>query len=134
MANLWLTFSIIIDLVPSGENPTYFFGTKEITHWVNLGLTWLYGATLAMQFILALGNRPKGEVYSYVASFVIFAVSSIFNHVSNSSQTPDFVERADPWLLSYCLRRLVDHQSILCEFICTTDLLDYVWWQMHLST
>lgn len=75
LANLWLTFSIIIKLVPKGENPTYFFGTAEITHWVNLACQWLYAATLAMQFILALGNRPKGEVYSYVASFTIFAVS-----------------------------------------------------------
>lgn len=35
-----------------------------------------------MQFILALGNRPKGEVYSYVASFTIFAVSPIFERCS----------------------------------------------------
>lgn len=89
LANLWLTFTIIIDLVPSGENPTYFFGTKEITHWVNLGLTWLYGATLAMQFILALGNRPKGEVYSYVASFVIFAVSGMFPSDSRQQRFAD---------------------------------------------
>jgi len=35
------------------------------THWVNLGLKWIYLAFLALQFILALGNRPKGERMSY---------------------------------------------------------------------
>ena len=31
------------------------------THWVNLAFKWVYLAFLALQFILALGNRPKGE-------------------------------------------------------------------------
>ena len=74
LANLWLTFSIIIRLVASGESPTYFFYSEEVTHWVNSSLVWLYGATVALQFILALGNRPKGEVWSYVFSFVVFAI------------------------------------------------------------
>jgi chitin synthase len=75
LANLWLTFSIIIKLVPSGQDPLYIFGTEEITHWVNNALIWLYGATVALQFILALGNRPKGEVPAYIFSFLVFAVS-----------------------------------------------------------
>lgn len=77
LANLWLTFSIIIELVPAGEDPLYLFGTKDITHWVNNAFVWLYGATLGLQFILALGNRPKGERVSYVFSFVIFGVRAV---------------------------------------------------------
>lgn len=35
--------------------------TSSQTHWVNLALKWIYLIFLALQFILALGNRPKGE-------------------------------------------------------------------------
>lgn len=78
LANLWLTFSIIIRLVPKGQDPLYIFGTEEITHWVNNALIWVYGATVALQFILALGNRPKGEVPAYIFSFLVFAVGAIY--------------------------------------------------------
>ena len=103
--------------MPSGQNPTYFFGTLEITHWVNLALRWVYAATLAMQFILALGNRPKGEVYSYVASFVIFGVSQSPSLILGYRQSANvfFLAPTDTWLLSYCLRRLAYRQSILGE-------------------
>ncbi|KAG6888816.1 hypothetical protein C0992_007430 [Termitomyces sp. T32_za158] len=57
LANLWLTFSIIIDLLP-GQN-IVIFGTPAVTHWVNEAFKWIYLSFLAMQFVLALGNRPK---------------------------------------------------------------------------
>jgi chitin synthase len=63
LANLWLTFSIIIDLLPSQN--IIVFGTEDITHWVNLAFKWIYLSFLALQFILALGNRPKGERFAY---------------------------------------------------------------------
>jgi chitin synthase len=63
LANIWLTFSIIIDLLPS--QGIIAFGTEEITHWVNLAFKWIYLSFLALQFILALGNRPKGERFAY---------------------------------------------------------------------
>jgi chitin synthase len=97
LANIWLTFSIIIDLV-ADQDP--FFGTQTVvrmllycaagralltylqTHWINLALKWIYLAFLALQvsgikrlwclnfdpyvqFVLALGNRPKGERMAY---------------------------------------------------------------------
>jgi len=84
---MWLTFSIIIDLLPSSNqtHPVYIFGTQTIvgglllislpslslsfqTHWVNLALKWIYLSFLALQFILALGNRPKGERVAYVTT------------------------------------------------------------------
>ncbi|POV94369.1 hypothetical protein PSTT_16894 [Puccinia striiformis] len=76
LANLWLTFSIIIDLLP--HNQIFLFGNEEITHWVNLVLQWIYLGALALQFVLALGNRPKGEQTTYVICFVIFAVLSYY--------------------------------------------------------
>lgn len=32
---------------------------------MNLGLKWIYLGFLALQFVLALGNRPKGERAAY---------------------------------------------------------------------
>ncbi|KAG8983152.1 Chitin synthase, class 2, partial [Tulasnella sp. 427] len=78
LANLWLTFSIIIDLLPLQNPPVYVFGTRVVTHWVNLGLKWLYLGFLTLQFILALGNRPKGEVFLYVTTFCVYAVLSFY--------------------------------------------------------
>ncbi|WVF72834.1 hypothetical protein IAT40_007652 [Kwoniella sp. CBS 6097] len=77
LANLWLTFSIIIDLVPTGSKINLFV-TPEITHWVNLVLTWIYMAFLMLQFVLALGNRPKGEKGLYILTIGVFAVLSTY--------------------------------------------------------
>jgi chitin synthase len=76
LANLWLTFSIIIDLLPN--QGTNLFGTADITHWVNLSLKWLYLSFLALQFILALGNRPKGERVPYAVTLWVFAVLAVY--------------------------------------------------------
>ncbi|KAJ7591104.1 glycosyltransferase family 2 protein [Mycena floridula] len=78
LANMWLTFSIIIDLLPDQSPPILIFGTAEITHWVNLALKWLYLATLALQFVLALGNRPKGERMAYTVTLWIYAVLAVY--------------------------------------------------------
>lgn len=76
LANLWLTFSIIIDLLP-GQH-IVIFGTVTITHWVNSALKWIYLSFLAMQFILALGNRPKGERAMYAITLWVYAVLAIY--------------------------------------------------------
>ena len=79
LANLWLTFTIIIRLLPaSKDDPTYLFGSLNATYWINSALTWLYGAFIVLQFILALGNRPKGEKFSYTLSFCVFALLSAY--------------------------------------------------------
>ncbi|KDQ17324.1 glycosyltransferase family 2 protein [Botryobasidium botryosum FD-172 SS1] len=86
-ANIWLTFSIIIDLLPSQTPPIYVFGTAAVTHWFNLVFKWIYLSFLALQvslshflswvfltlthlpqIVLAFGNRPKGEKFAYVAT------------------------------------------------------------------
>jgi chitin synthase len=76
LANLWLTFDIIIGLLP-GEG-IFLFGTEDITHWVNLTCKWLYLMFLGISFVLALGNRPKGEKTSYVIMMGVFAVLAYY--------------------------------------------------------
>ncbi|KZW03728.1 glycosyltransferase family 2 protein [Exidia glandulosa HHB12029] len=78
LANLWLTFSIIIRLLPSEESPVYLFGTRTITYWVNSAFQWLYLIFLGLQFVLALGNRPKGEKVAYAVTFWVFAFLSAY--------------------------------------------------------
>jgi len=48
------------------------------THWVNLALKWIYLAFLGLQFILALGNRPKGERIPYAITLWVFAVLAVY--------------------------------------------------------
>jgi chitin synthase len=76
LANLWLTFSIIIDLLPSQN--IIIFGTADITFWVNFAFKWIYLAFLALQFILALGNRPKGERFAYALTLWVYAFLAVY--------------------------------------------------------
>ncbi|CAE6439438.1 unnamed protein product [Rhizoctonia solani] len=71
LANLWLTFSIIIELLP--DQNVYIFGTKAVTFYINQAFEWIYLAFLALQFVLALGNRPKGERLTYFITLCVFA-------------------------------------------------------------
>lgn len=80
-ASYWLTTTVIMDLVgtPSKENGErgFPFG-KDATPIVNTLVKYIYLAFLLLQFILALGNRPKGSRFSYLASFVVFGVIQIY--------------------------------------------------------
>ncbi|KAL5508261.1 CHS1_1 [Sanghuangporus vaninii] len=79
LANLWLTFSIIIELLPNlPEDPIIIFGTEAVTHWVNQAAKWVYLAFLALQFVLALGNRPKGERMAYTITLWVYAILSLY--------------------------------------------------------
>jgi chitin synthase len=79
LASFWLTTSVIMDLVGS---PTEASATAAAhTGWpfgntaspiVNLVLQYLYLSFLITQFILALGNRPKGSRITYILSFIVF--------------------------------------------------------------
>ncbi|KAJ1311786.1 hypothetical protein OPQ81_010252 [Rhizoctonia solani] len=76
LANLWLTFSIIIELLPNQN--VFIFGTKAVTFYINQALEWIYLAFLGLQFVLALGNRPKGERLTYFITLCVFAVLSVY--------------------------------------------------------
>ncbi|KEF62482.1 chitin synthase 3 [Exophiala aquamarina CBS 119918] len=81
LAAFWLTTKILMDLVgqPSDQNGnTAFPFGKTATPVVNTILQYLYLGFLLLQFILALGNRPKGSKIAYMISFVVFAVIQLY--------------------------------------------------------
>lgn len=57
----------------SNDHQAFPFGNKA-TPIVNTILKYFYIAFLLLQFILALGNRPKGSRYSYIVSFAVFGI------------------------------------------------------------
>ncbi|KAF2488449.1 chitin synthase B [Lophium mytilinum] len=81
LASFWLTTSVIMDLVGnSAEDPSktgWPFGQTG-TNIFNTVLKYLYLAFLLLQFILALGNRPKGSRWSYMTSFVVFGFIQLY--------------------------------------------------------
>ncbi|KAG6821246.1 Chitin synthase, class 1 [Arthromyces matolae] len=94
LANLWLTFSIIIELAP--DQGIVIFGTQEVTHWVNEALKWIYLAFLTVQFVLALGNRPKGERLIYTITLWVYAVLAIYLIIlkRNMQEIPSFAGKS----------------------------------------
>ncbi|KAF2403918.1 chitin synthase B [Trichodelitschia bisporula] len=88
LASFWLTTSVIMDLVggtiddisqPASEigNKGWPFGIRYSPH-VNSVLKYIYLAFLVLQFILALGNRPKGSRWTYTVSFVVFGIIQLY--------------------------------------------------------
>ncbi|PQE19455.1 chitin synthase G protein [Rutstroemia sp. NJR-2017a WRK4] len=85
LASYWLTTSVIMDLVGT---PTAATDTTSLHHgWpfgdtatpiVNTILKYLYIAFLIVQFILALGNRPKGSKVTYLVSFFVFGAINAY--------------------------------------------------------
>jgi len=77
----WLTTKILMDLVgqPSDSNheQAFPFGNSA-TPIVNTVLQYIYLAFLLLQFILALGNRPKGSKLAYTVSFCVFALIQLY--------------------------------------------------------
>ena len=61
----------------SNDNRAWPFG-NEATPIINTILKYLYLAFVLLQFILALGNRPKGSRGSYIVSFVVFGLIQLY--------------------------------------------------------
>ncbi|PYI36299.1 chitin synthase [Aspergillus indologenus CBS 114.80] len=81
LASYWLTSSVIMDLVgtPSSHNgnkgwPWGDEASPIVNNFIKYGYLWV----LALQFILALGNRPKGTVVPYTLSFMYFSLVQIY--------------------------------------------------------
>ncbi|KAI0144102.1 glycosyltransferase family 2 protein [Hypoxylon sp. NC0597] len=85
LASYYLTTTVIMDLVgtPTAPGPT----TAERHGWpfgdtatpiVNIILEYAYIAFLILQFVLALGNRPKGSKWSYITSFGLFGFIQLY--------------------------------------------------------
>jgi chitin synthase len=85
LASFYLTTTVIMDLV---GNPTPASSTSAEHHgWpfgdtatpiVNTVLKYLYLAFLLVQFVLALGNRPKGSKATYIISFMVFGIINAY--------------------------------------------------------
>ena len=81
LASYYLTTTVIMDLVgtpvaggaDSQTHHAWPFGDTA-TPFVNAILKYIYLAFVMLQFILALGNRPKGSKYQYIASFLVFSI------------------------------------------------------------
>ncbi|MDA4133400.1 MAG: hypothetical protein OK454_09810, partial [Thaumarchaeota archaeon] len=80
LASYWLTTTVIMELVgtPTAASATsalhhaWPFG-DTVTPLFNAVLQYIYLAFVILQFILALGNRPKGSKWTYITSFCVFA-------------------------------------------------------------
>lgn len=81
LASYYLTTTVIMDLVGtpsnSNNNSAFPFG-NTVTPVFNTVLKYLYLAFLLLQFILALGNRPKGSKWSYIISFGLFGLIQFY--------------------------------------------------------
>ncbi|KAM5349405.1 hypothetical protein ACJ41O_005910 [Fusarium nematophilum] len=77
LAAYYLTTTVIMDLVGTPQVLSEYHGWPfgdTATPIVNVLLKYIYIAFLILQFVLALGNRPKGSKYSYIASFMVFGL------------------------------------------------------------
>lgn len=61
----------------NGTNLFWPFG-QTVTPVFNTVVKYLYLGLLGLQFILALGNRPKGSRWSYIMSFVGFGLIQLY--------------------------------------------------------
>ncbi|KAF2436333.1 chitin synthase [Tothia fuscella] len=88
LASFWLTTSVIMDLVggrvdqiddksEQNKGRGWPFGPRVSPH-VNSTLKYIYLAFVILQFILALGNRPKGSRITYIISFIVFGVIQLY--------------------------------------------------------
>jgi chitin synthase len=88
LASFWLTTSVIMDLVggtvdqislPADQRvgKGWPFGIRYSPH-INTVLKYIYLAFVILQFVLALGNRPKGSRVTYMVSFGVFAVVQLY--------------------------------------------------------
>jgi chitin synthase len=88
LASYYLTTTVIMDLVGnpvpasnvSAEHHGWPFGDTA-TPFVNAILKYIYLAFVILQFILALGNRPKGSKYQYITSYVVFAFIQTYVYI-----------------------------------------------------
>ncbi|KAH9906712.1 glycosyltransferase family 2 protein [Xylariomycetidae sp. FL2044] len=85
LGSYYLTTTVIMDLVgtPTAPGPNsserhgWPFGDTA-TPIINIVLEYLYVAFVILQFVLALGNRPKGSKWQYIASFGYFGLVQLY--------------------------------------------------------
>ncbi|KAH7136176.1 chitin synthase class III [Dendryphion nanum] len=81
LASYYLTTTVIMNLVGTPQPLSHYHGWPfgdTATPVLNTILRYFYVAFLILQFILALGNRPKGSRHSYLASYIVFGVIQFY--------------------------------------------------------
>jgi chitin synthase len=81
LASFYLTTVVIMELVGTPNQETGYHGWPfgdTATPIFNVIVRWIYLVFILIQFILALGNRPKGSQYMYVTSFVVFGLVQFY--------------------------------------------------------
>jgi chitin synthase len=80
LAAFLLTTFVIMDISssppPDSNIRAFPFGSATATF--NAVLQFIYLCTVVLVFIVALGNRPRGEVYTYIFAFVFFAFMQFY--------------------------------------------------------
>ncbi|KAH8671486.1 chitin synthase 1 [Xylariales sp. PMI_506] len=75
LSSYYLTTSVIMNLVGTPVAKTNYHGWPfgdTASPIINVVIRYIYLIFIMMQFILALGNRPKGSRHTYITSFVVF--------------------------------------------------------------
>ncbi|KAK7214481.1 hypothetical protein V2G26_002484 [Clonostachys chloroleuca] len=81
LASYYLTTAIIMDLVGTPEILLAYHGWPfgdRVTPVFNTLMKYVYIIFIIIQFVLALGNRPKGSRHTYTASFIVFGISQLY--------------------------------------------------------
>ncbi|KAI1084963.1 glycosyltransferase family 2 protein [Whalleya microplaca] len=102
LASYYLTTTVIMDLVgtPTAGGPN----SSERHGWpfgdtaspiINIILQYAYIAFIILQFVLALGNRPKGSKWSYITSFGVFGLIQLYILVLSGYLVVSALSKAD---------------------------------------
>ncbi|KAL1643211.1 Chitin synthase, class 3 [Didymella pomorum] len=81
LASYYLTTVVIMTLVGTPQKEADYHGWPSgdtVTPIFNVAIRYIYVAVLILQFMLALGNRPKGSKNTYKASFIVFGTIQLY--------------------------------------------------------
>lgn len=83
LSSYWLTTTVIIDIVshPAQKDAHGWPFGDNVSPIISTAIKYIYLALLLLQFILALGNRPKASKWVYVLSFVCFGIIQMYTVV-----------------------------------------------------
>jgi chitin synthase len=80
LAAFLLALFIVNDIAaePAVNSPADGFPFGSSTRIVNAVIQVVYASTIVLQFVLALGSRPKNQFVGYLVSFTIFGIINLY--------------------------------------------------------
>ncbi|KAF3023726.1 Chitin synthase, class 1 [Neopestalotiopsis sp. 37M] len=81
LSSYWLTTTVIMDLVGTPVVASQYHGWPfgdTATPIFNHVIRYIYFSFILIQFVVALGNRPKGSQMTYLVSFVVFGFIQLY--------------------------------------------------------